>query len=134
MATADLQRAGRMTSRRLLPLLALLSLGARAGEPASLQKPASLVVEGEDASEEPSPPIPQADERRIIGDYIRDNSAPIRECYEKRLRETPTLQGKLLARFDIGPNGRVSCATNDEISDRELVVCAVIAEQKFHVA
>jgi len=120
-----------MTSRRLLPLLALLSLGARAGEPASLQKPASLVVEGEDASEEPSPPIPQADERRIIGDYIRDNSAPIRECYEKRLRESPTLQGKLMARFDIGPNGRVIGATADGIGDRELVVCVVTAVRKF---
>lgn len=120
-----------MTSQRLLLLLALFSLGASAGEPTAAQKRASLVVEGEDPTEEPSPPIPQGDERRIIGDYIRDNSAPIRECYEKRLKESPTLQGKLVARFDIGPSGRVIGATADGIADRELIVCVVTAVRSF---
>ena len=120
-----------MTSRCLLPLLALFSLAAGAGEPAAAQKRASLVVEDEDPTEEPSPPIPQGDERRVIGDYIRDNSAPIRECYEKRLRESPTLQGKLVARFDIGPSGKVIGATADGIADRELIVCVITAVRNF---
>jgi hypothetical protein len=120
-----------MTCRRLLPLLTLLSLAGRAGEGAQAQNRASLVIEGEDASEEPSPPVPQGDERRTIGDYIRDNSPPIRDCYEKRLRESPTLHGKLVARFDIGPSGRVIGATADGIADRELIVCVVTAVRKF---
>ena len=70
-------------------------------------------------------------ERKAIGDYIRDNSAPIRECYEKRLRESPTLQGKLVTRFDIGPSGRVIGATADGITDRELIVCVVTAVRNF---
>lgn len=120
-----------MTSQRILPLLALFSLAASAGEPAAGQKRASLVIEGEDPTEEPSPPIPQGDERRIIRDYIHDNSTPIRECYEKRLKESPTLQGKLVTRFDIGPSGRVIGATADGISDRELIVCVVTAVRSF---
>ena len=114
-----------------LPLLALAASAAdsRAGT-ASSKRP-SLVVESEDPAEEPSPPVPQGDERRAIGDYIRDNSGPIRECYEKRLQEKPTLQGKLVARFDIGPSGRVIGATADGMTDRELIACVVTAVRKL---
>jgi len=90
-----------------------------------------MTVESEDPAEEPPPPVPQGDERRTIGDYIRDNSGPIRECYEKRLQERPTLQGKLVARFDIGPSGRVIGATAEGITDRELIACVLAAVRKF---
>jgi hypothetical protein len=119
---------------RLLLLLPMLALAASAAdsrtEPAP-PKRASMVVESEDPAEEPPPPAPQGDERSAIGDYIRDNSGPVRECYEKRLQERPTLQGKLVARFDIGPSGRVIGATADGIADRELIACVLIAVRKL---
>ena len=76
---------------RLQLLLPLLAFAASAAEPRPETAPpkrGSMVVESEDAAEEPPPPVPQGDERRAIGDYIRDNSGPIRECYEKRLQES----------------------------------------------
>src|SRR5207253_4478437 len=79
---------------------------------------ASLTIEGEDPADS-MPPYPEGAEKIAIRDYILDHSAPIRECYEKRLVERPTLQGKLVARFDIGPSGAVIGATADGISDRE---------------
>jgi len=99
---------------RLQLLVPLLAFAASAAEP----RPETA-------------PAPQGDERRTIGDYIRDNSGPIRECYEKRLQERPTLQGKLVARFDIGPSGRVIGATAEGITDRELIACVLAAVRKF---
>ncbi|MGZ6142402.1 MAG: AgmX/PglI C-terminal domain-containing protein [Myxococcales bacterium] len=94
-------------------------------------KTASMVIEGEEPGEEPTPPVPQGEERKAIGDYIRDNSAEIRECYARRLQEKPTLQGKLVARLDIGPSGKVIGASADGINDRELVLCVVQAVRKW---
>ena len=94
-------------------------------------KTAAMIVESEDPGDEPPPPVPVGDERKSIGDYIRDNSAEIRECYARRLAEKPTLQGKLVARFDIGPNGKVIGATADGIADKELVACVVTAVRKW---
>ena len=119
---------------RLQLLLPLVAFAASAAEPRRETAPptrASMVVESEDPAEEPAPPVPQGDERRAIGDHIRDNSGPVRECYEKRLQERPTLQGKLVARFDIGPSGKVIGATADGIADKELVLCVVTAVRKW---
>jgi TonB family protein len=113
-------------------MIALLFMLAAADAPkpaAAKPKPSMEIVF--EADEDAAPPIPQGDERRAIGDYVRDNSAEIRECYAKRLQERPTLQGKLVARFDIGPNGKVIGATADGIADRELQVCVVQAVRKW---
>ena len=131
-----------MKLRTLLTLCAL-ALAARAAETAppksapagaggdgrARAQTASMVIEAEE--DEAPPPIPRGDERRAIGDYIRDNSSAIRDCYQKRLQERPTLQGKLVARFDIGPAGRVIGATADGIGDRELILCVVQAVRKW---
>ena len=100
------------------------------GDGGAKPKAASMTIEGEDG-EQPAPPVPVADERRAIGDYVRDNSGDVRECYARRLQERPTLQGKLVARFDIGPDGKVIGASADGISDRELVLCVVTAVRKW---
>ena len=92
---------------------------------------ASLTVEREEAGEASPPPSPDGSEKLAIRDHIIDNSGPIRECYEKRLLERPTLQGKLVARFDIGPSGKVIGASADGIADRELILCVVSAVRKF---
>lgn len=92
---------------------------------------ASLTVESEEAGDTSPPPYPDAAEKLAIRDHIVDNSGPIRECYEKRLVDRPTLQGKLVARFDIGPSGKVIGASADGIADRELILCVVTAVRKF---
>ena len=113
-------------------LLAFGASAARLAQAAAAQKPrALLTVEGEDEGEEASPAIPQGEERRAIGDRIRDNSSEIRDCYAKRLQERPTLSGKLVTRFDIGPGGRVIGVTAEGIADRELVVCVVTVVRKW---
>jgi outer membrane biosynthesis protein TonB len=99
--------------------------------PATPQHKPSMEIVFESTDDDAAPPIPQGDERRAIGDYIRDNSADIRECYAKRLQERPTLQGKLVARFDIGAGGKVIGATADGIADKELQLCVVQVVRKW---
>ena len=114
---------------RLLSFLVLSAAAALAEAPAGVQeKPkASLVVVAEQETAEEAPPAPQGDERRAIAETIRDNSGAVRDCYERRLQDRPTLQGKLVARFDIGPGGKVIGASAEGIADRELVLCVLTA-------
>jgi len=94
------------------------------GDGSAKPKSASMAIE-EDPGDDAVPPAPSGDERRLIGDYIRNHTREIRDCYEKRLQERKTLQGKLLARFDIGPSGQVIGASAEGMGDRELSVCVV---------
>ena len=134
-----------MTLREFTFVLSLIAVaGARADTapapaPAKLpqadgaarpQAAASMVIEEADQPEA-SPPAPAGEEKRAIGDYIRTNSGDIQECYARRLQERPRLQGKLIARFDIGPSGRVIGATADGIPDRDLVLCVVAVVRKW---
>jgi hypothetical protein len=125
-------------------LLLLLALAADPPKPATgpvkpqgaggdnaKAKTAVMIIESEEPGEEAPPPVPQGEERKAIGDYIRDNSAEIRDCYARRLQDRPTLMGKLVARFDIGPNGKVIGATADGMSDKELILCVVTAVRKW---
>ena len=48
--------------------------------------------------------------------------------------ERPALQGKLVARFDIGPAGRVIGAVADGIADRDLQLCALRAIRAWQFA
>jgi TonB family protein len=95
------------------------------GDVAAKPKAPSVVIEEENVEEDAPPVAPVGDERRLIGEYIRDHTREIRDCYEKRLQERKTLQGKVVARFDIGPSGRVIGASAEGIADRELIVCVV---------
>ena len=104
--------------------------GGAGGDSAARPKAPSMVIEEADEPEA-SPPAPTGDEKRAIGDYIRTNSGDIQECYAKRLQERPRLQGKLVARFDIGPSGHVIGATADGIPDRDLVLCVVAVVRKW---
>jgi outer membrane biosynthesis protein TonB len=126
-----------MTSIRILAAALLFAFAASAARlaqpvPPAKDKPkASLTVESEEEGDEQPPPIPQGDERKAIGDYIRDNSADIRDCYAKRLSDRPTLSGKLVTRFDIGPNGKVIGAMAEGINDRELIHCVVSVVRRW---
>jgi len=119
-------------------LLLLLAAGPAAADSkpdagaAQKERPKpSLMVESEDPPDSAPLAYPDGAEKLAIRDYILENSGPIRECYEKRLLERPTLQGKLVARFDIGPNGKVIGATAEGISDRELILCVLNVVRKF---
>jgi hypothetical protein len=136
-----LQSSLRVTLNRGRALLLLLTLASAAraadSKPAApalqsdVRPKASLTVEAEEPSDATAPPYPDGLEKLAIRDHIVANSGPIRECYEKRLSERPTLQGKLVARFDIGPSGSVIGASADGIADRELIVCVVNAVRQF---
>ncbi|HTO99029.1 MAG TPA: AgmX/PglI C-terminal domain-containing protein [Myxococcales bacterium] len=118
-------------TRHSLALIALFALAAPRGFAQPAEKPrASLVVVTEDEPVE-TPPVPQGEERRAIGARILDNSGPVRECYEKRLHDRPSLQGKLVARFDIGPGGKVIGASAEGMNDRELSACVLAAVRKL---
>ncbi len=132
-----------MTLRNLTFIVSLIAVAAAradnapaksaqgaGGDAAARPKAASMVIEEADEPEAP-PPAPAGEEKRAIGDYIRNNSADIQDCYAKRLQERPRLQGKLVARFDIGPTGRVIGATADGIPDHDLVLCVVTVVRKW---
>jgi len=123
---------------RILGLILALPLADAAAAPAPAagkeQARASLIVESVEAKEPAAPAPPHGDERRAIGETVRENSGPIRECYEKRLSEHPTLTGKLVARFDIGPNGKVIGAAAEGMTDRELIACVLTAVRKLEFA
>ena len=63
---------------------------------------ASKPNEGSDES------IPAGMDKEKIRAAIRDHIVPIRHCYEKELKESPDLAGKLLLQFDIDVGGKVA--------------------------
>ncbi len=149
-------RAGGRARRALsaVGLLCLVSAATRArgeqadAEPASLAqragaadagsapdangvaKSGAIVIE-EESDAEPPPPLPVGNEKRAIGEYILGHSDGIHDCYRSRLRDLPTLQGKLYARFQIGPNGHVIGATADGIEDAPLIACVLAEVRKW---
>ena len=102
-----------------------------AGGDGAKQKQASIVIEESTSAAEPPPPPPMGEERAAIGEYIRTHTDDVRDCYDKRIKERPTLHGKLIARFDIGPSGKVIGATADGIADTLLVSCVVQVVRKW---
>ena len=108
--------------------------GGAGGDGGAKPKAASMVIEEEATANEPPPPAPVGEEKRAIGDYIRNNSDTIQDCYSRRLQDKPTLQGKLVVRFDIGPSGKVIGAAADGILDRELIVCVVKSVRSWEFA
>ena len=52
--------------------------------------------------------IPAGVDKEGIRVAIRDHMVPIKHCYEKELKDTPDLEGKLVLQFDIGAGGKVA--------------------------
>ena len=105
--------------------------GGAGGDGGAKPKAASMVIEESSNTPDLPPPPPQGEEKKLIGEYIVSHTDDVRDCYQKRLVERPTLQGKLIARFDVGPSGRVIGATGDGIGDAQLVACVVTAIRKW---
>jgi hypothetical protein len=71
------------------------------------------------------PRAPEAEERTVIGEYIRAHLEPIQDCYNQRLGVRRDLRGKLVVRLDIERDGKVAQASADGIADPPLVKCVV---------
>jgi outer membrane biosynthesis protein TonB len=106
-----------------------LCLGLPAGA-APVARGGTILVEEASGSPEPPPP-PAGEEKRFIGEYVAAHTDDVRDCYARRLLERPTLQGRLLVRFDIGPSGRVIGATAEGLGDSQLVLCVVAAVRRW---
>jgi hypothetical protein len=74
---------------------------------------------------------PDAAERQLIGEYIRAHLVPLRDCYQRRMRAVPNLQGRMLARFDIGSDGKVEEVSAEGVSDHDLVSCVTAEIEKW---
>jgi TonB family protein len=107
---------------------AALPQQAAANGPPSGEAPAK--ARGPGAAQD-APPAPLGEERRSIGEYVRSHLADVTSCYEDRLAAHKSLQGRLIARFDIGPDGRVISASAEGIDDRELVRCTIEAMRSW---
>ncbi|MCA9592323.1 MAG: energy transducer TonB [Myxococcales bacterium] len=54
--------------------------------------------------------LPPKDVQKVV----RTNLHKIKSCYESALKKTPALEGRIIVRFVIGLDGRVSSATRDK--------------------
>jgi TonB family protein len=76
-------------------------------------------------SDEPGP-ISNYD-REIVRRVVHDHAGQIRACYERQLLSSPQLEGKVVVRWQINPDGRVSDVRlqSDEstVEDRPLQQC-----------
>jgi len=81
----------------------------------------------------PETRAPEGPERLVIGETIRSQLAPLNDCYGRRLERKPALQGKLVLRFEIEPDGRVANASANGIEDSGLVTCVLdrVAKWQF---
>jgi hypothetical protein len=97
----------------------------------SMGPPGEAAKAADTAAAQDAPPAPLGEERRSIGEYVRAHLAEITSCYEERLMARKSLQGRLIARFDIGPDGRVIAASAEGIEDRELIRCTTEAMRSW---
>jgi hypothetical protein len=67
--------------------------------------------------------------KEAIRQVVRDNSADLRTCYEGRLAHNADLFGKVVARWKVGADGRVTIAevVDDTVKDKPLADCIVNA-------
>jgi hypothetical protein len=80
-----------------------------------------------------TPPIADDDLRGRVSDAMALLSPRIRSCYERRIKEDPTLSGRLVLEVDL-VGGRVSDAfVSGSIHDDELTACVESAAMKWQV-
>lgn len=86
------------------------------------------------ALSEPAPPMPAGAEMRAIGERIREHQIAVQDCYEDRLSAIPGLKGRVIAVFDIGPDGKVIDAITEGIDDPPLLRCLQDEILRWHFA
>ncbi len=93
-----------------------------APDPATDEKPAAAQAEenweGESDAKQPEPAeaaaTPKADTKGeetrtidVIAKILKDNRKPVRDCYEKALKDIPTLKGDMVIHFQLNPEGKI---------------------------
>jgi hypothetical protein len=137
LAAADTLRGlspGKANGGKLVTIDGLRGVGGIAGPPET-----SAIVERR-------PPIIRVDaptvedgsghvDPSLLAREIRARISAIRACYERALKRTPTLGGKLVLRFTITAAGTVSAVDvdDDTLHDEEVVSClkSIIARWRF---
>jgi hypothetical protein len=115
------------SDRRRSIFSAVLCLAALAAASAAAEAPQRPAPAGPEAR------APEGTERQMIGETIRSQLTPLNDCYEKRLEHRPSLQGKLMLRFEIEPNGKVARPSANGIDDSSLLTCVLdqVAKWQF---
>ena len=66
---------------------------------------------------------------------VQDNRKPVRECYEKALKQIPDLKGTMTIRFVLDPEGKVKEAVlnveKSEVKSPDVVKCSVEVIKKI---
>jgi hypothetical protein len=93
--------------------------------------PKSSAVFEEVATSTAAPPAPEGEERRAIGESVRKRGEDVVRCYESLSEEGKKGSSRLIARFDIGPSGKVIGASADGVTDPQLVACVVSMLRKL---
>ncbi|MBM4355027.1 MAG: AgmX/PglI C-terminal domain-containing protein [Deltaproteobacteria bacterium] len=58
--------------------------------------------------------------------YVRARSLAIRKCYEQRLREIPTIEGKVVLNITVGLDGKATASVKENgTGDAELATCLI---------
>jgi hypothetical protein len=115
------------SDRRRSPFTAALCLAALAAVSAAAEAPQHPVPPGSEAR------VPDGTERQMIGETIRSQLTPLNDCYARRLEQRPSLQGKLMLRFEIDPGGKVANPSANGIDDSGLLTCVLerVAKWQF---
>jgi len=68
-----------------------------------------------------------------VNRVVKSRLAAIKMCYEKALRQNPTLEGKISVRFTIGTSGRVTKASveSNTIGNPEVADCVISKVKSF---
>ncbi len=69
----------------------------------------------------------------VIQRIVRQHYKAFRFCYEKALAKNPDAKGRVVVRFEIGPDGRVSSATDDgsQFPDPDVLPCILAGYRKL---
>lgn len=82
-------------------------LGTRGGGNVALAEKGNATIKGNMQIQ--APEVESADvNREALASYVRTRKSAIQGCYERELKRSPTLKGKVVVRFTIGTNGRAS--------------------------
>ncbi len=93
-------------------------------EPGERKKDAGRVSTG-------TPKVLGAIHQDVIAKVVRRHQGEVKYCYEAALAKTPGLKGKLVVRFTIDANGKVTEATAHESSlDSDVVKACVLARTR----
>jgi TonB family protein len=132
--TASLRNAG-LATRVMGKVMASTASGAASSRSSSNAFLASLRTAGEEPASElssakkksPTSPPRHPRDPRLVHEIVLAHSPAIQDCYKLALKRRPDLQGKLVVRFTISTDGRVTNAeiVSSTIQDEQLVRCVL---------